>query len=82
MWWLIEDVGWLIGLEMWWRLIGNAPDYGGNGPEFESGISHSRKLSGQEEDRKISEQRGKPPPEAKKTLNNFFENFLKITIYM
>ena len=56
---------------MWW-LIGSAPDFWGSGPGFESGIYHNDLDALQDhceiKQKKISGQRGKPTPQAKKDL--------------
>ena len=60
MWWLIQ--------QMWW-LIDSAPDFWGRSPGFESGIYHNGPDALQDHceiQQKISGQRGKPTPEAKK----------------
>ena len=57
-------------MQMWW-LIGIAPDFWGRGPGFESGIYHNDPDALQDHCeimQKISGQRGKPTPEAKKIL--------------
>ena len=65
-----------INLEMWW-LIGSAPDFWGRGPGFESGmiLMRCRIIVIKQ---KISGERGKPTPEAKKD----FKKYIYIYIYI
>ena len=65
--------------QMWW-LIGSAPDFWDRGSGFESGIYHKDSDALQDHceiKQKISDQRGKPTPEAKKDYkkNNFKEDY-------